>query len=50
MTAFPKADLFFKLFLRGAPLAEAYFLSQPYLSWRMVLLGDPLYCPFGAGT
>jgi len=49
VTAFPKADLFFKLFLRGAPLAEAYFLSQPYLSWRMVLLGDPLYCPFGTG-
>ena len=29
-------------------LAECYLLSLPYLSWKMVLIGDPLYRPFAA--
>jgi hypothetical protein len=24
-------------------LAESYLVSLPYLSWKMVLVGDPLY-------
>ncbi len=27
-------------------LGESYLISIPYLSWQMVLLGDPLYQPF----
>ena len=27
-------------------LAESYLISLPYLSWQMVLIGDPLYLPF----
>ena len=27
-------------------LAESYALSQPFWSWQMVLIGDPLYSPF----
>jgi hypothetical protein len=26
-------------------LAEIYYLTSRYVSWRMVLLGDPLYNP-----
>jgi hypothetical protein len=29
-------------------LAEAYYRTQPYNSWVMVLVGDPLYNPFQA--
>lgn len=42
--AFPVPDLFFKLLTEGyLTLAEAYMVSLPYLSWKMVLIGDPLY-------
>ena len=44
--AFPPPYLFFKSLLDGKSLVEAYFFSKPFLSWRMVLVGDPLYCPF----
>jgi hypothetical protein len=27
-------------------LLEVYFQSTPYLSWRQILIGDPLYTPF----
>ena len=27
-------------------LAEAYYLSTPHLSWRLTLIGDPLYNPW----
>ncbi len=46
LRAFPPPDLFFKFLLEGRPLVEAYFLSKPFVSWRMVLVGDPLYRPF----
>ena len=46
LRAFPPPDLFFKFLLEGKPLVEAYFLSKPFVSWRMVLVGDPLYRPF----
>ena len=45
--AFPLPDVFFTLLLDGRlTLAECYMLSLPYLSWQMVLIGDPLYKPF----
>ncbi|WP_020676371.1 TIGR03790 family protein [Geopsychrobacter electrodiphilus] len=44
--AFPEPELFFRLLTVDAEtLVEAYFHSQRYLSWQMVLLGDPLYRP-----
>lgn len=46
LRAFPPPDLFFRFLLEGKPLVEAYFLSKPFVSWRMVLIGDPLYRPF----
>lgn len=45
--AFPPPDLFFGFLLDGRfTLAECYVLSNPFLSWQMVLIGDPLYRPF----
>lgn len=44
---FPLPDLFFsQLIERDMSLGEAYLTSLPYLSWQMVLVGDPLYQPF----
>ena len=44
---FPIPDLFFGLLLDGRlTLAECYALSNPFWSWQMVLIGDPLYRPF----
>ncbi len=51
LQAFPPPHLFFRLlFDSRLTLAEVYFLSCPMLSWRMVLLGDPLYRPFRIRT
>jgi uncharacterized protein (TIGR03790 family) len=48
--AFPPPSLFFSLLLDGRfSLAECFALSVPFRSWRMVLVGDPLYRPFAAG-
>jgi uncharacterized protein (TIGR03790 family) len=45
--AFPIPEMFFSLLLDGYwTLAECYALSQPFWSWQMVLIGDPLYRPF----
>jgi uncharacterized protein (TIGR03790 family) len=47
--AFPVPETFFSLLLEGYwTLAECYALSQPFWSWQMVLLGDPLYRPFAS--
>jgi len=47
--AFPLPEVFFKLLLDGYfSLAECYLLSVPSWSWKMVLVGDPLYRPFKA--
>ena len=44
---FPIPDLFFGLLVDGRlTLAECYALSNPFWSWQMVLIGDPLYRPF----
>jgi uncharacterized protein (TIGR03790 family) len=45
--AFPLPELFFGFLTEGIlSLAECYMVSLPYLSWKMVLIGDPLYRPF----
>lgn len=47
VSAFPLPEVFFAALIEGRlSLAEGYFLSLPFLSWQMVLLGDPLYRPF----
>ena len=50
LQAFPIPEIFFGLLLDGQlSLAECYALSKPFWSWQMVLIGDPLYRPFGSG-
>lgn len=45
--AFPVPEIFFSFLLDGyLTLAETYMVSTPFLSWQMVLIGDPLYRPF----
>jgi uncharacterized protein (TIGR03790 family) len=47
LSSFPLPDLFFPLLMAGRlPLLEVYFQTIPHLSWRQVLIGDPLYRPF----
>ena len=45
--AFPVPEIFFGFLAEGIlSLVECYIISTPYLSWKMVLVGDPLYRPF----
>ncbi len=47
LQSFPLPDVFFACLTDGRPtLAECYAVSIPFWSWRMVLVGDPLYRPF----
>ncbi|MCZ6801980.1 MAG: TIGR03790 family protein [Nitrospirae bacterium] len=47
LDAFPPPSEFYGLLLSGHySLVEAYYLTTRYLSWHMVLLGDPLYNPW----
>lgn len=47
LLAFPPADEFLGLLLTGrVTLAEAYWATIPVTSWKMILIGDPLYRPF----
>ena len=43
--AFPRGDVFTEALLTGQSVAESYWLSLPNISWRIVLLGDPMYRP-----
>ncbi|MFO7877336.1 MAG: TIGR03790 family protein [Desulfovermiculus sp.] len=48
--SFPLPEVFFAALVDGKyTLAEAYALANPFWSWKMVLVGDPLYRPFGGG-
>jgi len=49
VTAFPHGDIFVESLLSGQTIAESYWLALPHVSWAMVILGDPLYRPFGSG-
>lgn len=42
----PNWDLFIARLLDGLTLAEAAYRSIPVLSWKVVVIGDPLYRPF----
>ncbi|MBW1897406.1 MAG: TIGR03790 family protein [Deltaproteobacteria bacterium] len=45
--SFPLPEVFFGLLSEGTlTLAECYTASNPFWSWKMVLIGDPLYRPF----
>jgi uncharacterized protein (TIGR03790 family) len=47
VTAFAIPEVFFQSLLEGdLTLAECYARANPFLSWKMVLIGDPLYRPF----
>ncbi|MFA5865290.1 MAG: TIGR03790 family protein [Phycisphaerae bacterium] len=47
LDAFPLPSEFFGLLLTGKyTLAEVFFKTNRYNSWRMILIGDPLYRPF----
>ncbi len=47
LQAFPLPSAFFPLLMSGHyTLAEVFAMTSPYLSWRMVLIGDPLYNPY----
>ncbi len=47
VTAFPHGNVFVEGLLQGLTVADSYWISLPHVSWAMVLLGDPLYRPFG---
>ena len=44
---FPLPELFFGQLIEGyLSLGESFLVSLPYLSWQVILIGDPLYQPF----
>jgi uncharacterized protein (TIGR03790 family) len=44
--AFPEPKAFFSELFEGRCLVEAYYRTNPFNSWQMILIGDPLYRPF----
>ncbi len=46
LSAFPDPEEFFFELINGKCLVEAFYRSQPFCSWQMMLIGDPLYAPF----
>jgi uncharacterized protein (TIGR03790 family) len=45
--SFPRPDEFFAMLLQGElTLVECFARSNPFNSWMMTLIGDPLYRPF----
>jgi hypothetical protein len=46
LSAFPNPEEFFLELIEGKCLVEAFYHSQPFCSWQMMLIGDPLYTPF----
>ena len=47
LSSFPLPDVFFPLLMTGKlTLLETYFRSTPHISWRLIIIGDPLYTPF----
>lgn len=47
LIAFPKPGVFFGFLLAGHTVVESYWLSNPMTSWQMMIIGDPLYRPYG---
>ena len=46
LQAFPQPKEFFEELYNGKCLVEAYYRTNPFNSWQLVLIGDPLYRPF----
>lgn len=47
LQSFPSPEIFFGCLVEGRnELAECYAMANPFWSWQMVLLGDPLYRPY----
>lgn len=44
--SFPEPKAFFPELFKGSTLVEAYYRTKPFNSWRLMLIGDPLYRPF----
>ncbi|MFP4105413.1 MAG: TIGR03790 family protein [Phycisphaerae bacterium] len=44
--SFPLPEHFFPLLMTGESLGETYWRTTSTISWRMTLIGDPLYRPF----
>jgi uncharacterized protein (TIGR03790 family) len=44
--SFPKPKAFFEELYNGKCLVEAFYRTKPFNSWRLLLIGDPLYRPF----
>jgi uncharacterized protein (TIGR03790 family) len=44
--SFPNPREFFLQLLNGRCLVEAYYDTNPFNSWQLVLIGDPMYTPF----
>jgi len=45
-----RPDILFPAYVSGFNLAESFYLSMHYLSWRAVVIGDPLCAPFRTQT
>jgi uncharacterized protein (TIGR03790 family) len=43
LSSFPEPDKFFAELLDGKPLVEAFYRTNPFNSWQLILIGDPLY-------
>lgn len=41
-----RPQILFPAYLAGLNLAESFYLAMPFLSWRTVVIGDPLCTPF----
>jgi uncharacterized protein (TIGR03790 family) len=44
--SFPEPKAFFSELFAGSCLVEAFYRTNPFNSWQLVLIGDPLYRPF----
>jgi uncharacterized protein (TIGR03790 family) len=47
LIAFPKPNHFFGFLFAGHTVVESYWLTCPFTSWQIMIIGDPLYRPFG---
>lgn len=43
LNSFPEPDKFFAELLDGKTLVEAFYRTNPFNSWQLILIGDPLY-------
>lgn len=49
LDSFPLPEEFFGLLMTGQyPLIDVFYKTNRYLSWQIILIGDPLYNPFAA--